>query len=158
MNIPSSVNSLLIVVLLLGELFLFVAVQRLNRSLHSLFGKKDNKDVFEVLLRQEEKSKELAKELQRLTRGCEFTAEVASQSMQKVGIVRFNPFHTTGGDQSFCLAVLDRGNNGFVITSLHSSDTTRMYTKAIKNGGSEQQLSREEEKAVMMAIENKNNK
>ena len=39
-------------------------------------------------------------------------------SVQKLGIVRFNPFSEVGGDQSFSIALLDGNNNGLVITSL----------------------------------------
>ncbi len=151
MAIPPFVNFILIVFLFLGEAFLFVSTQRISKALRGIFGNKEEKDIFEVLLRQEEKNKELAKELQKLTKGCVFTAEIASQSIQRVGIVRFNPFHSTGGDQSFSLALLDRDNNGVVITSLHANDMTRVYAKPVQNGGSEQQLSREEEKAILAA-------
>jgi hypothetical protein len=53
------------------------------------------------------------------------------KNIQKIGFVRFNPFSDTGGDQSFCLCLLDQDNNGIVITSLHSRDTTRFYAKQI---------------------------
>lgn len=52
--------------------------------------------------------------------------------LQKLGLVRFNPFANTGGDQSFSLCLLDETNSGIVITSLHSRETTRIYTKQIE--------------------------
>ena len=36
------------------------------------------------------------------------------------GLVRFNPFEDTGGNQSFALALLDAHGDGFVISSLHA--------------------------------------
>lgn len=72
--------------------------------------------------------------------------------LQKIGFIRFNPFIDTGGDQSFCLSVLDRHDNGIVISSLHSRDQTRLYAKKIRSGKSEgQELSREEKEAVKRA-------
>ena len=69
--------------------------------------------------------------------------------IQKVGFVRFNPFPQTGGDQSFSLSLLDENDNGFVLSSLHSRDTTRFYAKTIKNGqGDGYELSKEEKKAI----------
>ncbi len=78
---------------------------------------------------------------------------VSSKSyIQKIGFVRFNPFPQTGGDQSFCLSLLDENNNGFVISSLHSRDLTRLYAKTIKGGKAEgYQLSKEEKKAIKNA-------
>ena len=72
--------------------------------------------------------------------------------IQKVGFVRFNPFPATGGDQSFALSLLDETDSGFVLSSLHSRDTTRFYAKTVKNGvGVGHELSKEELKAIKNA-------
>lgn len=69
--------------------------------------------------------------------------------IQKIGIVRFNPFSDTGGSQSFCLAFLDAENNGIVITSLYARTGNRWYSKYVKNGqGVDLELSREEKSAI----------
>ena len=72
--------------------------------------------------------------------------------LQKIGFVRFNPFPQTGGDQSFCLSLLDEKDNGFVLSSLHSRDATRFYAKTVKAGqGDGYELSIEEVKAIKNA-------
>ena len=73
-------------------------------------------------------------------------------SLQRVGLVRFNPFADTGGDQSFAVAVLDRLGNGFVFSSLHGRSGTRFYAKPLRNGQSSYQLSEEEAEAVKSAL------
>ncbi len=73
-------------------------------------------------------------------------------SLQRVGLVRFNPFADTGGDQSFAVAVLDRLGNGFVFSSLHGRSGTRFYAKPLRNGQSSYQLSDEEAEAVKSAL------
>lgn len=77
-------------------------------------------------------------------------------SVQKVGMVRFNPFQEVGGDQSFSVALLDGNNDGFVVTSLYTRSENRVYGKPIKGGVSEYSLSNEEKEAVGKAI-GKNN-
>ena len=72
--------------------------------------------------------------------------------VQKVGIIRFNPFKEIGGDHSFSLALLDREDSGVIITCLHTRERTRVYMKAIKKGKSELELSSEEKKALEKAI------
>ncbi len=73
--------------------------------------------------------------------------------IQKVGILRFNPFEDTGGDQSFVLAILDGKDNGVVLTSLHGRDVTRWYAKNVREGkGTDHKLSSEEEKAIKQAV------
>ena len=53
--------------------------------------------------------------------------------IQRVGLIRFNPFDEVGGNQSFALALLDDHGDGAVISSLHSRETTRIYGKPVKN-------------------------
>lgn len=68
--------------------------------------------------------------------------------IQKVGVVRFNPFPETGGNQSFALSLLDGADSGVVILSLHGREGTRIYLKQVKHGRSGTQLSKEEEQAI----------
>jgi len=71
---------------------------------------------------------------------------------QKIGLLRYNPFSDTGGDQSFVLALLDSKNSGLVISSLHGREQTRIYAKPIKKGKSEvYELSKEEEEVIKKA-------
>lgn len=69
--------------------------------------------------------------------------------IQKVGLLRFNPFKDTGGDQSFILSLVDNNDTGVVISALYSRSGTRWYAKKIRNGkGVEYDLSEEEKKAL----------
>lgn len=72
--------------------------------------------------------------------------------IQKVGLLRFNPFKDTGGDQSFILALVDAHNTGVIISSLHTRTGTRWYAKHVISGkGAEHELSKEEEEALRSA-------
>lgn len=75
--------------------------------------------------------------------------------VQKLGLVRFNPFKELGGDHSFALAILDGEDSGILITGLHSRDRTRIYMKSVKKGKPERTLSAEEQKALKVASKNK---
>ena len=68
-------------------------------------------------------------------------------------MVRFNPFSDVGGDQSFSLALLDKRNNGIVITSLYAREGSRVFGKPIENGLSPHSLSEEEKEAIKKAQE-----
>lgn len=70
---------------------------------------------------------------------------------QKISIVRFNPFGDTGGDQSFTLAVLDSHDSGYVLTSIHGREGTRVYVKPVDYGESKYTLSAEEQQALSQA-------
>lgn len=68
--------------------------------------------------------------------------------IQKINVLRFNPFNETGGDNSFTLSLLDANLNGLVITGLHTREKTRVYAKEVKNGKSKYELSNEEKKVI----------
>jgi predicted phosphohydrolase len=78
--------------------------------------------------------------------------ELAKDYMQKVAIVRYNPFNQTGGNQSFSLALLDGRNNGIVISSFHNRDGTRLYAKSVKIGKTDDSFSQEEKAAIKEAL------
>ncbi|MEA3356826.1 MAG: DUF4446 family protein [Patescibacteria group bacterium] len=76
-----------------------------------------------------------------------------SKFLRKIGIVRFQAFKDTGGDQSFALAILDENDNGFVISSLYGRGFSKIYAKEIINGKSENyKLTEEESSALTKAI------
>ena len=75
-------------------------------------------------------------------------------SLQGIGVVRFNPFAEMGGDQSFALAVVDANADGFVMSSLHGRNATRLYAKVLQRGQSSTALSAEEQQALDQAMLN----
>lgn len=96
--------------------------------------------------------KSLEAKLENLSLELESVKKQMEKSVEKIGIVRFNPFKEIGGDQSFAIALLNRENTGVVITSHYGKDFSRVYAKPVKNGSSEYQLSDEEKDAMKKAI------
>jgi hypothetical protein len=74
------------------------------------------------------------------------------RAFQRVGLVRFNPFEDTGGNQSFAVALLDATGDGFVLSSLHARTGTRVYAKTVADGRAESALSAEEQEALKLAL------
>ena len=74
-------------------------------------------------------------------------------SFQHLGVVRYNPFHDTGGDQSFAIALVDGHGNGVVLSSLHGRDVTRVYAKPLQKWESAHQLTDEEKQAIALAYQ-----
>jgi hypothetical protein len=73
------------------------------------------------------------------------------RALQWVGSIRFNPFRHTGGAQSFALALVDDEGNGFVLSSLHARENTRVYAKPLRAWTSEHRLTDEEQQAIERA-------
>ncbi len=76
----------------------------------------------------------------------------AQNSMQSIGVVRFNPFEDTGSNQSFVLALLDGRGDGFVLSSMHSRQATRVFLKAVSAGKTDSAVSKEETEAIRRAL------
>lgn len=106
--------------------------------------KKEPKNLEDALLQL----KILKKDFKKISEDIKSLKQGGLFSIQKVGVIRFNPFKEIGGNQSFSVALLDGHNDGIVITSLYSRDGNRVFAKPIKKGKSKYLLSKEEKKAI----------
>lgn len=130
------------------SVFLFQAVVH-YRKLTAGTNKEDLQSVLEKILT--EQGIEL-KRVDEIIKGIEKVEKESLFHIQKVGFVRFNPFSGTGGDQSFTLAVLDGQSSGFVISSLHTREATRIYAKEVNEGKPiKYPFSKEENEAIQKA-------
>lgn len=75
-------------------------------------------------------------------------------SVQNVGIVRFNAFSNTGSDLSFAVALLDLHGDGVVFSSIYGRNESHAYAKPVQKGESSYHLSGEETEAIKKALEN----
>ena len=102
-------------------------------------------EVLDVHVREVRAALDCVRELDGRARGLERSGR---RHMQRVGFLRFNPFRDAGGDQSFALALADSEGNGFVVSSLHSRDVTRVYGKPLVGWDSVYTLTDEEKQAI----------
>lgn len=116
--------------------------------------KKEPQDIKEVL----DRLKKTQEQLKILSQKLADLQKKSKLSVQRVGMVRFNPFNEVGSNQSFSLALLDDNNDGLVITSLYTRQENRIYGKPIKAGSSEYTLSNEEKQAIEKAIKQNDGK
>ena len=149
-----------IIFLLLGiMIFILVVINavliwyfyRSNKKFDALLENGKIKGLKDIFLRQKDKNSELEKGLKEAFLKVGELQKISERTIQKTGIVRFNPFNEMGGNQSFAIALLDDKNNGFVISSLFVKEGNRVYAKAIKEGKSEHLLSKEEQEAISRA-------
>ena len=148
------VVGLVVVVLLL---LVIVAVQarrqsRLRRRLDGVTRGAEGRSLEAILDAHLDKVLAVARELDELSARSAVLEAEARRAVQRIGLVRFNPFEETGGNQSFALALTDRNGDGFVVSSLHARTGTRLYAKAIVAGKSNSALSAEEAEALRVAL------
>ncbi len=143
-----------------GVLFLWLGtlsflIWRQNKFIASLFPKSGERDIrkkFEEIVKAVEGFKG---ELSDLDRRVEAIRLEGLQHIQRVELLRFNPYDDTGGNISFTVCFLDNGGSGIVVTSLHARSGTRVFGKEIVSGkSSKYELSKEEETVIKKAMEN----
>jgi hypothetical protein len=141
-----------IAVLFLINIFLVWYFYKISKNIDSLLEKGKIKDFKDILLSHAEKNKELETKIENIFLDIKELQDLSKKAIQKIGVIRFNPFNNMGGNQSFTIALLDDKNNGFVISSLFIKEGNRVYAKAIKNCKSDHLLSEEEKEAINRAI------
>lgn len=85
----------------------------------------------------------------------EYMTQIRQQlgfAVQRVGMVRYNPFDEGGGNFSFSIALLNEHHTGIIISSLYGRQQNRMYAKNIVQGKSEMTLTEEEQQALEEAM------
>jgi len=160
-EMPLDEQTLSTAVLVLGVAVILLAVwvawlQRsdavLRKRLRRLIGDGEGLGLDELLDKQFGRLDTVAERVEALNRLLHDLEAVSRQSIQKVGVVRFNPFADTGGDQSFAVALLDAQGNGVVLSSLHGRADTRIFAKHVQAGRSKHALSDEEQDAIRKAL------
>lgn len=124
------------------------------KFLKSLFPKSGERDIrkkFEEIINAVGESRQGLEELK------EKFLHLETQGLkhiQRIELLRYNPYEDTGGNISFSLALLDARGNGFVLTSLHARSGTRVFAKPVIEGkGGKYELSKEEEEVVRKAMQ-----
>jgi hypothetical protein len=153
-NIAPIVGGLLIVVLTLAAAVvgLIRRVRRLGRRLESLTQGSDESSLEAVLGSHLDRVGQVVKDVEGVSARTAVIERDLQGSFSRAGLVRYNPFEDTGGNQSFALALLDGRGDGFVVSSLHARAGTRLYAKAVAGGSSEAALSDEEAEALRQAL------
>ena len=136
------------VIVALGlAIWLFLIELRLKKFFN---GKKAN-DLESVLHNLTDELKKLNVSKDDTAKYLETVERRLKQSIQHVGVVRFNPFGDAGSNQSFAIAFLNEKGDGVIISCFYSRENVRVYAKPVKNWESEYSLTDEEKQAISEA-------
>jgi len=141
-----------VLVLLVAVVLLAARLARLRRRLDGLTRGEEGRSLEAILDAHLDKVFAVGRELDELMARSAVLEADARRAFRRVGLVRFNPFEDTGGNQSFALALLDANGDGFIVSSLHARTGTRVYAKVLSGGQAETQLSQEETEALRLAL------
>lgn len=128
---------------------------RLNRSLRTFFSTGTGENIEELLRSTLQQSNEAAQHSVTVQARIENLEAQIGTCLQHVGLVRYDAFGDVTGQQSFSLALLDGSNNGAILTALFARTNSRTYGKMIVAGQPQQQLTEEEQEALIQALSQK---
>jgi uncharacterized protein DUF4446 len=160
MPLDPSALSIAVVVLFVAVVVLVAWLAILQRSawrlrarLRRILSDGGSAGLDEILAGQAKRIEQLASRVDAADALARDLAASTRLALRKVGIVRFNPFQDSGGDQSFAIALLDESGTGIIISSLHGRAETRIFAKPVTDGRSTHSLSDEEQQAIRAALE-----
>ena len=100
------------------------------------------------IVTEEEAIKDFTRRLAERTNMLE---EKAKQNAGSIGVVRFNAFGDTGGNQSFATALLNEKGTGVLLSGISGRDRMSVYAKPVEQFSSTYDLSPEEKDAIQKA-------
>ena len=133
--------------------YLQVRLRRISGQYARLVRGVDGKNLEEVLYQQVDEVHEALTTVHALESEGRRMRRTLEHTFQWMGMVRYNPFRNTGGDQSFVWAIVDGQGNGVVLSSMHSRESTRLYAKPLREWTSTYALTDEEREAIDRAAQ-----
>ena len=146
-------TTIALLVLFLISLIVFIWIAIIDRKLSRFMRGKNNlsfEDSLNTILRE---INNVQSDNKIIKSGLDELDERITRSIQGVHVVRFNPFKgSSGSNQSFCIALLNENKDGVIVSSLYSRERVSIFSKPVKDGSSEYELTNEEKEALKGAI------
>ncbi len=140
------------VILLIIMIIVLCKLKKLRRRVDSLTRGKDAETMEDSILNFFDRIESLEDAEKKMHRDIRDIKENLKITYQKSALVKYDAFREMSGALSYSLALLDKENNGVLITSMYSREGCYTYAKDIFNGESKINLSDEEAEALKQAV------
>lgn len=141
-----------LIILLILTISLLVKMKKMKERLDKFVLGKDGVSLEKDIIALFEDNKFLKINTDKNKKNIDILYKRMESTYQKMGLVKYDAFQQMGGQLSFSLALLNENNDGFIINSVHSTDGCYSYTKEIVAGKCSITLGKEEEKALAIAM------
>jgi len=136
---------------LLLSLILLIRSVLLSRRITRLLGNSTSGNLEKTITSQNQQLQRLEAMCRSLDGKTSDALHHFNNSIQGVGLVRFNPFDASGVKQSFCLTLIDGDANGIVLSCIHVRERMTMFCKHVRDGNLVQEASEEEHESLAIA-------
>ena len=127
-------------------------LKKLKRRVDALTRGKDAESMEDSILNFFERIECLEDAEKKMHKDIRDIKENLKITYQKTGLVKYDAFREMSGALSYSLALLDKENNGVLISSMYSREGCYTYAKEIVNGECKINLSYEEQEALKHAV------
>lgn len=145
------IPAVLSIVSILISIFLLLKYLDLHKKFTHLTKGVSEKDIVELVRTFSTQQESLSTDIDLMNKEFSKIRKDTERFFRKVGLVRYQGFKDTGGDQSFSIALLDQTDSGFIITNLYGRGFSKTYAKLIEGGKSSHPLTDEEKEALVQA-------
>lgn len=142
----------IILVLLIISIINICSIRKMSKIYKKFMQGKSAKSLEQEIVGLFEDNKFIKNSIEKNRKDIRILYKNFESAFQKLGVVKYDAFNQMGGQLSFCIALLDENNNGFILNSVHSAEGCYSYTKEIKNGVSGISLGNEEKQALDIAM------
>lgn len=127
-------------------------LKNIRRRVDTLTRGKDTESMEDIILNFFERIENLENEEKNTKSDIKDIKDNLKITYQKTGLVKYDAFREMSGALSYSLALLDKENNGVLISSMYSREGCYSYAKDIVNGECKINLSEEETEALKQAV------
>ena len=142
----------LVLILIILMIINVVQMRKLKKNYKIFMSGKNAKTLEDTLVKRLDQVDELIQSNTENAKNIETLFKNMQRTYQKMGLVKYDALNEMGGKLSFSLAMLDVGNNGFIINAMHTREGCYTYIKEIIDGNSVIVLSSEEQEALNNAM------
>lgn len=145
----------LIILILFGLIInLYSELSNIKKRYKKMMSGAEGTSIEQMLAAHTTEVNEAVGEYKKIQRNLDTLDDLVRNSLARVSVIHFDAFEKTGQGLSWCVALLDRNNNGVVFSSICGQETERSYVKPIEGGrvASNYKLTKEEEQAVRQAM------
>ncbi len=134
-------------------LILLIKNRNLKKKYDAFMSGSDGKSLEESIQYRFKQIDDIKEVLKNYKKHFDQIDESLLNTVQKIGLVKYDAFREMGGKLSFVLVMLNDKNNGFILNSMHSSrEGCYTYIKEIVGGEAFVVLSEEEIEALQQAV------
>lgn len=144
-----------VILIMLGLIInLYSELSTIKTRYKKMMGGSEGASIEDMLSAHTAEVDDVAKKCKTLQGQVDILETMMRSSLARVAVIHFDAFEKTGQGLSWCVAILDRNNNGVVLSSICGQEAERSYVKPIEEGrvAANYKLTREEEQALRQAM------